>query len=116
MKRIKAKGVEERLQEVMHANEDKFLIGLPNTFNACNSQTIDSQIFWLGFNMVYAKKFLSKIDINRIYGDATFTRFYMAYKDKSPKTVEAKIKQLKMIWNNQEVLIIEAKNQKCLVK
>lgn len=102
----------ERLQEVMHANEDKFLIGLPNTFNACNSQRIDSQIFWLGFNMVYAKKFLSKIDINRIYGDTNITRFYMAYKDKSPKTVEAKIKQLKRIWSNQEVLIIEGEHTK----
>lgn len=36
----------------------------------------------------------------------------MAYKDKSAKTVEVKIKQLKRIWENQEILIIEGEHTK----
>ena len=100
----------DRLQEVLNNDNPNLLIGLPNTFQCVNHYTLDSQIFWYGFNMVYAKIFVKQLNLNRKYGDAIITRFYMAYKNKSD--VQRKIEKLKTIWQNQNLLIIEGEKTK----
>lgn len=100
----------EKLKEVLKNDSSNLLIGLPNTFRNISHHTLDSQIFWYGFNMVYAKIFVKKLQMNRNYGDAVITRFYMAYKNKSD--AQKKIEKLKTIWQNQNLLIIEGEKTK----
>lgn len=102
----------QRLQEVIKSNTPNLLIGLPDTFGLNLNFNLDSQIFWLGFNTVYAKKITKFIDLpnNVSYGDGQLTRFYMAFKDKTD--IGYKIKRFKEIWENQQLLIVEGKDTK----
>ena len=96
-----------KLKEVILSDNPNLLLGLPNTFGSVSKQEIDSQIFWLGFNTIYAKKFIFQLDLSKVYGDATITRFYMAYKNKDRLFVQRKIDRLKSIWQDKDILIIE---------
>lgn len=102
----------EKLKEVLKNDSSNLLIGLPNTFRNIGHHTLDSQIFWYGFNMMYAQIFLKQLNLTKQYGDASITRFYMAYKNKGKDSVQKKIEKLKTIWKNQNILIIEGKKTK----
>ena len=97
----------KRLNEVLDSQLDSLLIALPNTFGLSRKQTLDSQIFWYGYLHLYGKAILKRLDLSKLYGDATITRFYIAYKDKSEITISNKIKLLKNIWDNKDILIVE---------
>jgi|SRR5690625_656456 len=99
-----------RLREVLNSSSEKLLIGLTNTFQYNFNFTLDSQIFWLGFNAVYGKKILQKIKKDKIYGDSLITRFYMPFRDKTQTHI--KVLNLKKIWDGKELLIIEGENTK----
>lgn len=103
----KNEALSKRLNEVITHPNENLLIGLPDTFQDISHFTLDSQIFWHGFNYVYARKFLSSIDLTKVYGDATITRFYQAYKNKSQNKIQSKVDKLQTIWDKQKLLIVE---------
>lgn len=102
----------ERLGEVLQSQIPNLLIGLPNTFGYLPKNTIDSQIFWYGFNMLYAQKFIDMVNLKEKFGDTNITRFYMMYKDKEGKTILPKIHLLKTLWNEQDILFVEGADTK----
>lgn len=102
----------ERLGEVLQSQIPNLLIGLPNTFGYLPKNTIDSQIFWYGFNMLYAQKFIDMVNLKEKFGDTNITRFYMMYKDKEEKTILPKIHLLKTLWNEQDILFVEGADTK----
>lgn len=102
----------ERLGEVLQSQIPNLLIGLPNTFGYLPKNTNDSQIFWYGFNMLYAQKFIDMVNLKEKFGDTNITRFYMMYKDKEEKTILPKIHLLKTLWNEQDILFVEGTDTK----
>lgn len=101
-----------RLNEVLQSQLPNLLIGLPNTFRYLLKNTMNSQTFWYGFNLLYAKDFLNVINLDKKYGDSLITRFYMMYKDKAEKTILPKIHLLKTLWNEQDILFVEGADTK----
>lgn len=105
----------KRLQEILQSTfstNNSLLIGLPNTFKLLPKNTLHSQVFWYGFNIIYAKKFLCKVSLKYKYGDTNITRFYMMYKYKSEKNVLQKIKKLQTIWDNEDIVFVEGESTK----
>lgn len=102
----------KRLGEVLKSNIPNLMIGLPNTYGIITHHTLDSRIFWYGFNMIYAKVFIKELNLKKIYGDTNITRFYMAYKNKDKQHIQSKINKLKTIWQNQDLLIVEGERTK----
>lgn len=102
----------ERLGEVLQSQIPNLLIGLPNTFRYLLKNTMNSQTFWYGFNLLYAKDFLNVINLDKKYGDSLITRFYMMYKDKAEKKILPKIHLLKTLWNEQDILFVEGADTK----
>lgn len=101
-----------RLAKLLNSDQPNLLVGLPNTFRLLCQYTRDSQIFWYGFNAAYAQKFLRRLNLSKIYGDTNITRFYIASKNKNKNIIWRKIKKLKSIWENQDVLIVEGEKTK----
>lgn len=98
------------VQILQSKNDKKILICIPEGLSKINDYTESSQIFWKNFVRWYGKDIIKYLDRNYIYGNSTFTRWYIEYKDKS-KTVE-RIKKLKEIWNKKEIVIIEGNDTK----
>ena len=86
-------------------DNDNVLICLPETLNNLSKFKKNVQKNWvINFfdNYKYYKKYCLK---NYIYGNAFLSRPYMAYKDKSH--VEKCFTQIKLIFKNQNIYIIE---------
>jgi glycosyltransferase family protein len=101
-----------RLMEVLQSNLPNSIICLPDVFRYRPETVIDSQIFWLGFNMLYAKRFILLLNLDNKFGTSGISRFYMASKNKNTMFIKSKFNLLKQIWNLQNVLIIEGKQTK----
>ena len=100
------KGLSERLFEVINSTCTNLLIGLPYPFISRRNLKRPAKIHWLHFINQQGKEISAKIeDQNRTFGDAFISRFYMDFIDK--KEVKNKVKQLKKIWNEQNILFIE---------
>lgn len=102
----------KRLREVLQSDKSNLMIGLPNTFGTIWHHTLDSRIFWYGFNMLYATRFIKELNLKNVYGDTNITRFYMAYQNKNKNHIQAKINKLKSIWQNQDLLLVEGDQTK----
>ena len=99
----------KRLLEVFSTRNDKVLIAIPGPISFINWNKITFHslrffFYWLGtrYKMIY-----SLFDFDYAYGDTYSTRFYIDFKDKRKKTINAKVKNLKNLWNQRNLLIVE---------
>ena len=99
----------KRLIQVAQSNNESLLIAIPKGVidaSACNRL---AKMGW-----VYARKnfyrLTSVFDGRRIYADASITRPYIDYKNK--KKSKDKFINLKRIWNNRNILIVEGTGTK----
>ena len=97
----------KRLEEIVQSEEENILIGLPNVVNLdyCEEYTGFATEFWPNWINKYKFKLVRLLKHNRKYYSTQITRFYLDYKDKS-QTAEY-VKELKKIWDNRDVVIIE---------
>lgn len=106
-----SKEMGKRLIEVLKNTEDnEILICIPEGLKDVSKYTEDSQLFWKNVVRWYGNKISKYLNKNYIYGNASFTRWYIEYKDKT--NMEGKIKNLKRIWDKRELLIIEGADTK----
>jgi glycosyltransferase family protein len=101
-----------RLNEVIISSLPNLLLGIPHTFRINNQLRIESRNMWMSFMKSLGGEIISRLDLNKFYGDSLITRFYMDYKVKNYKVVSRRINYLKKIWENQDLLIIEGANSK----
>lgn len=101
----------ERLFEVLTSNDDNLLVCIPRVLLSTDYCTKDAADYWHHHVAVNIHNWHRVLSINRIYGQASFTRFYMDYKDKTncPKLFA----HIKQIWDNKRILIIEGEHS-CL--
>lgn len=101
-----------RLKEVLMSDNDKILICIPYSFKNTKALAKKSEIFWLNFIRWYGTKVTKYLKKDKIYGSATFTRWYIESKNKKNNIMQNKINNIKKIWENKDLLIIEGKDTK----
>ncbi|WP_289128474.1 SP_1767 family glycosyltransferase [uncultured Clostridium sp.] len=95
----------KRLEEILKSDDKDILICIPSMLNDTNWCTEKCKKYWdnhLQDSRIWWFKYINK---NRTYGDTQITRPYIDLKDKN----ESKnlFNNLKEIWDNRDVVIIE---------
>ncbi len=94
----------KRLLEVLTSNNKNILIGIPKQIQDISSLNISAKSFWVNFTVSLSKELFNLLNVDYNYCNASITRPYMDYKNKN---VEYKFQNLKKMWNNREVVVIE---------
>lgn len=97
----------KRLKEVLDSNEERLLIGINNVIDLEYSEKYNdfANNFWKGWLHDNKFKLLKLLSKNKQYYSSNITRFYIDYKDKSG--VGEYVKNLRRVWDNQDVVIVE---------
>ena len=95
----------ERLKEVLTSHLENHLVAIPESFHSVKAFKLNVKYFWIGFINKYGNQLSPYFNKGKTYGNAFISRFYLDYENKSQ--VEKTIKNLKKIWQNRDVLIIE---------
>ena len=101
------KELAKRLKQVLDSNEKGLLVGINNVIDLEYSEKYNdfANDFWKGWLHDNKFKLLKLLSKNKQYYSSNITRFYIDYKDKS--WVGDYVQNLKRIWDNQEVVIVE---------
>lgn len=95
-----------RLREILKCNQSNLLICIHDAYSKINQDRTDSEKeYWKEHLRKYGLKLNALLDKSKVYYNATCTRFYSVFKDKS-KSKEL-FKLFKKIWENRDVVIIE---------
>lgn len=102
----------DRLLEVLNSNEEDLLIGIPDVVNLeyMDLYTGPAIEFWPDWLNKFKFRLVKLLDRNKQYYSTQITRFYIDYKDKSH--VAEYIENIKKIWDNKDVVIIEGNNSR----
>ena len=95
----------ERLKEVLTSNLENHIVAIPESFHSVKAFKLNVKYWWIEFINKFGNQLSPFFKKGKTYGNAFISRFYLDYKDKSH--VEKTIKNLKKIWQNRDVLIIE---------
>lgn len=106
-----SKEISCRLDQILRNNDERFMVGLPDTFRNRPDLNEKAQKFWVSYNKEHWADWGKRINRSHIYYDTNATRFYLSYRDKScSKTL---LELWKRVWNARELLIVEGENS-CL--
>lgn len=94
-----------RLQEVLQSNLPNLIVALPTSFKTTSNLKLKVKYFWVEFLNLYSSDFSKFLIPNKVYGNSFISRFYIDYENKSNSNKI--INNVKQIWANQEVLIVE---------
>ncbi|OUM59017.1 glycosyltransferase family 17 protein [Piromyces sp. E2] len=95
----------ERMKKVLFNDDNNFIVGISDEFKSEISKQRTDGWFWNLYKEEFGGQLLELFNLNKIYGSAMISRYYMELYDKSgvPKYIE----KLKKIWDNRDILIIE---------
>lgn len=100
----------KKLKECMQDSNAKIIIGIPRQLKDLRIYNEYARKYWMLFLQLYGKETAKLIPINRNYANTNITRFYMDYKNKENSL--NKINNLRRIWNDRDVIIIEGEKTK----
>lgn len=98
-----------RLKEVLTSSNENILIGIPLALKSLKNNNFDSKYYWYGIEKKVAKKIRPFLNDNQIYGNASVTRPYMDY---VKGNFDVRFKNLKKLWQNRDVVIMEGEKTK----
>lgn len=100
-----SKELSNRLREIIVSNQEKHIVCIP--FPILNTEFYNDKAkkHWDQYFKQYRNRIYKMINMNKEYFDTQVTRLYIDYKDKSK--AELQFKQMKEVWNDREVIIIE---------
>ena len=99
-----------RLKEILLSDEKNMLICIPDVFNGLKQYVPYSKRVWTALLACNRKKWCNLLNINKVYYNAFISRPYVIYKDKT--NCKNKFENLKMIWKNRDLLIVEGENSR----
>lgn len=94
-----------KLKECLCSDMSNLIIGIPKPLKDLKEYNSFAKKTWKLYLYMYGNLIKELIPKNKIYADTNITRFYMDYKDK--KECKTRIEQIKKIWNNKDIIIIE---------
>lgn len=96
----------KRLTEVIHSSNDKLLIAIANNYGALDKYIEDSANgIRLYMNEETRKFHMSVLDPNKVYYDAYMFKSYFPYKNR--ENTWKRVKLVKKIWEERDVIVIE---------
>ncbi len=98
-----------KLKEVLAGNLSNHIVCLPEQFCSFRNFDINTKYWWKNFINHYGKRIAPFLDIQRTYGNAFISRFYIGFKDKSESRIKRTVNTLKRIWDEKDILIIEGR-------
>ncbi len=99
----------ERLKEVLLSDIPNLLIGLPDCFGSLDCYVPYTRQFWRKYMSKKRQMTYSYLDMNRIYYNAFFNRYYLNFNktDEYYQRCRTYFKKLKEIWKNRDVILFE---------
>lgn len=98
-----------RLKEIITSDEKDLIVCIPKAFSKqdLSNKTNESYSFWKKHIATYRLDWYKYLNMNKTYYNASFTRNYIALKDKS--NCDKFFQMVKMIWDKRDILIVEGK-------
>lgn len=100
----------EKLKFIIKSNEENHIVGIPNVFGDLDIYTNKSKEYWIKYLNFNRNKIYKMLDINKSYYDSLMTRLYIDCKDKCK--VQQRFNDMKKLWNNREIVIIEGEKSR----
>ena len=102
--------LQKRLCEILKSKSDKCLICVPDYFTGAKWMKDDSREFMWRRVAEYRKKWSPLIDMNRLYGNASISRCYYDWNDKS--NCKRWFQKMKKIWDQRDVVLVEGEESR----
>lgn len=104
--------LQNRLTEIIKSRDDSIIIGLPHVFDGKTLYQMkkENREWWLKHLLLNLKQWYRMIDRKRVYGNASFTRCYIAFKDTT--NCEMYFGKVKKIWQNRNIVIVEGEKSR----
>jgi glycosyltransferase family protein len=100
----------EMFKEILVSNESKITIGLPIGYYSLESLTVESKLTWKSQIAWIYPRLKNYLDQHKIYGNASMTRLYMDYQDKSKSN--QLFAMIRRIWEGRKILLIEGEKSR----
>lgn len=100
----------ERLKEVLSSDIPDLLIGLPDCFGSLDCYVPYTRKFWRKWMSKKRQMAYSYLDMNRIYYNAFFNRYYLNFNktDEYYQRCGTYFEKLKQIWKDRDVILLES--------
>lgn len=102
--------LQSRLKSILKVKDDGFLVCIPDIFNDLSIYTEEPKNYWKLHIAKYRRQWYELLDKNNVYGNSFISRCYYQYKDKSH--CKNTFKDLKRIWDNRQIVLIEGKKSR----
>lgn len=100
----------KKMQHLLKLNDDNFLICLPEIFGDLNFYKDDAKKYWQRNIRKNRRTWNKYLSYQKQYYNAYVSRFYYGFKDKTH--CEKIVKQLKQIWKERDLLIVEGEKSR----
>lgn len=100
----------EHLRKAFTSEKPKLLIGIPKGLFYTDGLNTFSKMFWTIIKTTSYDDMIKFVNFNRIYVNASITRPYIDYT--SRKFSKRAFENIKRIWNERDVIIVEGENSK----
>jgi glycosyltransferase family protein len=99
-----------RLKEVLSSDLPDLLIGLPDCFGSLDCYVPYTKRFWRKYMSKKRQMTYSYLDMNRVYYNAFFNRFYLNFNktDEYYQECRTYVARLKEIWKNRDIVLLES--------
>lgn len=95
---------------ILVSNEPNILIGLPIGYQSLKNLKKNAQLTWKTSIVWMYPKLRKFLDLKKVYYNASMTRLYIDYDDKSQ--AGNRFKMIKQIWYQRDVLLIEGEKSR----
>jgi glycosyltransferase family protein len=102
----------QRLKDVLKNKDSRLLVCIPKGFSTLRGLRKNAAIFWRYYVAEKADVISKATPKDTIYGDASFTRFYMDAKKKDSQKMSIYIDNLRRIWQDRDVYIVEGEGSR----
>lgn len=93
------------LKRIISYPYEGLIVALPQIFVDVDQYQIESRRFWKIHLLTARKIYNQYCNTNIVYGNAFFSRFYYAYRDKD--NCDKWITKIKLLWQNKDIVIVE---------
>lgn len=100
----------EKLIKVLISNEPNILVGLPIGYHSIQNLKKSSRLTWRSQIAWIYPRLRKNLDLNKVYCNASMTRPYADYEDKSNS--KGCFEKLMKIWEGRDVLLIEGEKSR----
>lgn len=102
------KKLSERLKEVLQSKNDNVLIGIANMYGDLSQYSQEGRYNIRAYmSEEVRRQHYALLDMERVYSDAYVSRPYSGYADNMTEAPRLRFEQLKKIWDDKNLLLIE---------